>query len=181
MQFTVSSICCAVILSYEAVRRNQWSDHCKLLTIPAWKQIKEEERFPLNSHSVSRSFLPSSPNTRCFSFIAFFFFLPTFPFSSLKPRLHLVPVCCSQLQRIGMGPGPGPEEQDRSEILETTGLVTDIPQTCNHPHSTLYSPSKHLLSSLAQMLARNVPPHSCLVMPITVYTALRSREREERG
>lgn len=47
-------------------------------------------------------------------------------------------------------------------------------------YSTLYFPGKHLLSSLAQKLASNLPPQYSLVMPIRVYTALSSRDGEER-
>lgn len=67
-----------------------------------------------------------------------------------------------------MGPRLCLEQQWRREIPRTSGLVTDTPKTSNYPYSTLYVPSKHLLSSLAQMLASNLPPHSCLVMPIRV-------------
>lgn len=79
-----------------------------------------------------------------------------------------------------MGPRPSPGGQKRREIPRTTGLVTDNSGPSSHPYSTLYFPGKHLLSSLAHKLASNLPPHSCLVMPIRVYTALCSGDGEER-
>lgn len=146
--------------------------------IPGWKQIKEKERFPLNSHKLSLAlFFFASPRHQ----MPFFhcFFDPTFLFSALKPRLHLVPVCLSQLRCRD-----GAQAQPRGAVEE--GNPQDNwsghghPETSNHPYSTLCVPGKHLLSSLAQMLASNLPPHSCLVMPIRVYTALCSRDGEER-
>lgn len=79
----------------------------------------------------------------------------------------------------GRGGGVGWGQQTR-EIPRTTGLVTDNSGPGSHAYSTLYFPGKHLLSSLAQKLASNLPPQYSLVMPIRVYTALSSRDGEER-
>ncbi|TNN74384.1 hypothetical protein EYF80_015343 [Liparis tanakae] len=80
--------------------------------------------------------------------------------------LMLPPVCQSRhlTENCGveMGPRPSPGGQSRREIPRTTGLVTDNPKQAAIPILPLYFPGKHLLSSLAQKLASNLPPHSCL-------------------
>lgn len=86
----------------------------------------------------------------------------------------------------GWGPRPSPKGGGGGEEEEGKSpgqlVWSRTPQkTSSHPYSTLYVPGKHLLSSLAQKLASNLPPHSCLLTPITVYTApLRSRDGEKK-
>lgn len=146
--------------------------------IPAWKQIKERERFPLNSHKLSLALLFfASPRHQMPFFQCFLH--PTFIFSAPKPCLHLVPVCLSQLRcRDGAQPQPRGAEEEGNPQDNWSGH--GHPKTSNHPYSTLYVPGKHLLCSLAEMLASILPPHSCLVMPIRVHTALCSGDGEER-
>lgn len=105
-------------------------------------------------------------------------FFHSFFFSSIQPSFSQLcsPVCiwgpiCLPAAEQRWGPGPAPGGSKRREIPRTTGLVTDTPKPAAILYSTLYFPGKHLLSSLTPKLASNLPPHSCLVMPIRVYTA----------
>jgi len=130
------------------------------------------------SQALSRSLSSPPLGTRCLSFIPFFFrsnlpFLSSVALSAFGS--YMSPSC-----GVEMGPRPSPGGRSRREIPRTTGLVTDNPKQAAIPILPLYFPGKHLLSSLAQKLASNLPPHSCLVMPIRVYTALCSRYRERR-
>lgn len=126
--------------------------------------------------SLSRSLSSSPLGTRCLSFIPFW----------IQPSFSQLcsPVCIWFLYVSQLRSRDGAQAQPRGAAEE--GNPQDNwsghgqPETSSHPYSTLYFPGKHLLSSLAQKLASNLPPHSCLVMPIRVYTALRSRDEEER-
>lgn len=120
------------------------------------------------SQALSRR-LPEAPDA--FSFIILFD--PTFPSSRLcSPGSP----CVSQLRS-----GDGAQAQ-RREIPRTTALVTDTPKPAAIPILTLYFAGKHLLCSLAQKLASNLPPHSCLVTPIRVHTVQGGRRKKgEKG
>lgn len=102
-----------------------------------------------------------------------FFFSASVALSAFSS--YMSPSCGAE-----MGPRPSPGGQKRREIPRTTGLVTDSSGPSSHPYSTLYFPGKHLLSSLAQKLASNLPPHSCLVMPITESTQPCALEMEKK-
>lgn len=106
-------------------------------------------------------------------------FRSNLPFLSAEAWLHSVPICLSQLQsRDGAQAQPRGAAEKGNPQDDWSGH--GHPKTCNQSYSTLFVPGKHLLSSLAQMLASNLPPHSCLVMPIRVYTTLCSRDGEKR-
>lgn len=126
--------------------------------------------------SLSRSLSSSPLGTRCLSFIPF----------AIQPSLSQFcsPDCIWFLYVSQLRSRDGAQAQPRGAAEK--GNPQDNwsghghPETSSHPYSTLYVPGKHLLTSLAQKLASNLPPHSCLVMPIRVYIALRSRDGEER-
>ena len=99
------------------------------------------------------------------------FFDPALYFSALRLCLHLVPMC---LPAAGQGWGPRTSPGGGSRGGKSLGQLVwsrDSSGPRSHPYSTLYFPGKHLLSSLAQQLASNLSPHSCLVMPIRVYAS----------
>lgn len=92
-------------------------------------------------------------------------------------QLHS-PVCSWSLcaspscgARTGSSPCPSPGGAEEEGNPQDNWSGHGHPKTSDHPYSTLYVPGKHLLSSLAEMLASILPPCSCLVMPIRVPTS----------
>ena len=138
--------------------------------IPRWKGIKAKKRLPLNSLKLSLSFSVFPVHQMPFIHPCLHppFFLSS---GSVVPVLvRWVLLCHPAAWRRDGTRFPGLWGSRVSEIPRTTSLVTDGPDPAATPYSTLLFPGKHLLCSLGRELASNVPPHSCLGMPITVYT-----------
>ena len=137
--------------------------------IPRWKGIKAKKRLPLNSLKLSLSFSVFPVHQMPFIHPSLHppFFLSS---RSVVPVLvRWVPLCHPAAWRRHGTHFPGLRGQQSERNPQDNWSGHGRPGPSGHPYSTLLFPGKHLLCSLARALASNVPPHSCLGMPITVY------------